>query len=427
MRGRLVTKASKERPLGGDESIDGLRRLGRILTSVPADPDTDWASIVGLARRQRVAALLFWRLRQWKSHQDGVAGVPQEVMDQLRPDLHAAAAQMVLAEQQLASVLGALSGVDVPVMVIKGAATASFYPDPALRLYGDIDIMVAKAQLGLAEQALNSLGYECFASKAWWLDHFHHLPPMVSEGGGLLVELHWGLDYQVEKGRLPAQDLWARAVPWTVQGQPTLQLDAIDAVLHLCRHAVVQHRVYGAFPSLCDLAQITEGWGRGVWETLGQRALDYELARPVYLMLVLAEQMLNLEAPAGVLSRLRPPGNLPEPEELMRRLMRSEGATPARVSLGAVQAATEGPLAARLRHLVGSLFLPRAGMAMVYRIPADSPWLWLCYLWRPVDLLWRYGLSIWRALSGERRAQAVWQREVWLERWLRADHLPDEL
>ncbi len=422
-----MTKSSKEGSPGGYESIDGLRRLGQILASIPADPDTDWASVVGLARRQRVAALLFWRLRQWESDEDGVAGAPQEVMDGLRQDLHAAAAQMVLAEQQLASVLGALSAADVPVVVVKGAATASFYPDSALRPYGDIDIMVPEAQLGLAEHTLNSLGYECFASKAWWLDRFHHLPPMVSEDGGLLVELHWSLDFQVENGRLPAKDLWARAVPWTVKGQPTLRLDAIDAVLHLCRHAVVQHRVYGAFRSLCDLVQITEGWGQGEWEMMGQRALDYELARPVYLMLVLAEQMLKLAAPAEVVSRLRPPGSPLEPDELMRRLMRSTGAAPTRVSLGAVQAATEGPLAARLRHLVGNLLLPRAGMAMVYRIPADSPWIWLCYLWRPVDLLWRYGLSFWRVLRGERAAQAIWQREVWLERWLRADHLPDEL
>ena len=95
--------------------------------------------------------------------------------------------------------------------------------------------------------------------------------------------------------------------------------------------------------------------------------------------------------------------------------------------VGAVQAATEGPFAARLQHLMGSLFLPRAGMAMVYDLPADSPRIWLDYLWRPIDLLRRYGLSAWRTLRGERGAQAAWQREVWLERWLRSDEQLDEL
>ena len=160
---------------------------------------------------------------------------------------------------------------------------------------------------------------------------------------------------------------------------------------------------------------------------LGRRALDYELARPVYLMLVLAEQALNLTLPAEIVSILRPSGRVPEPDELMRRLMGSDGAAPARVSMGAVQAATEGPFGARLQHLMGSLFLPREGMAMVYEIPADSPRIWLAYLWRPIDLLGRYGLSAWRALRGEQRAQAAWQREVWLERWLRSDEQLDDL
>ena len=422
-----MTGPGKDGLFRGDESIDGLRQLGWIITGAPAGPDTDWASIADLARRQGVAPLLFWRLGQRDNDIERGGGVPQEVMEELRQDLHAAAVQGMLAEQQLATVLGALSAVEVPAVVVKGAALGDLYPDPALRLYGDLDIMVPEAQLDMAERALNRLEYHCFASKTWWLDRFHHLPPMVSESGGLLIELHWRLDYQEEKGRLPTEDLWARAVPWTVHDQPALRLDAVDTLLHLCRHAVVQHRVYGAFRSLCDLAQITAGWGQEEWETLGQRALDYELARPVYLMLVLAEQVLNLSMPAEAVSILRPSGSLPEPDELMRRLMRSDGATTARVSVGAVQAATEGSFAARLQHLMGSLFLPREGMAMVYDIPADSPWIWVAYLWRPIDLLRRYGVSAWRALRGEQRAQAAWQREVWLERWLRGDEELDEL
>jgi hypothetical protein len=377
-----------------------------------------------LARYQGVSPLLFWRLQQGAVREEGV---PREVMEGLRADLRAAAVQGMLAEQQLATVLGALSASEVPAVVVKGAAVGAFYPDPALRLFGDLDIMVSEAQLDRAERALNGLGYQCFASKAWWLDRFHHLPPMVSESGGLLVELHWRLDYQEQKGRLPAEDLWARAVSWTVQDQPALRLDAVDTVLHLCRHAVVQHRVHGAFRTLCDLAQVTEGWGPTEWETLTQRTLDYGLSRSVYLMFILAEQSLNLTVPAEVLFVLKPPGSVPEPEELVRRLMGSDGAPSTRVSVGAVQAAAEGASATRLRHLLGNLFLPRDGMAMVYDIPANSPRIWFAYLWRPIDLLGRYGLSAWRALRGEPGARAAWQREVWLERWLRTDAHLDEV
>jgi hypothetical protein len=405
-------------------SVERLRRLGEILAGYPTRPDEDWADIADLARHQGVSPLLYWWLAE--SAIDGERGpdVPQEVLDGLRADLYAATAQGLLAERQLATVLAALSQAEVPAMVIKGAALGSFYPDAALRLYGDIDIMVPQAQLDAAERALTELGYQCFASRGWWLDHFHHLPPMVREGDRVPVELHWRLDYQEAKGRLPVDDLWARAVPWAIHGQPALRLDGVDMVLYLCRHAVVQHRVHGAFRALCDLVQTTEGWGAREWKVLGRRAIDYDLARPVYLVLVLAEQMFHRAVPAPVLETLRPSGWVPEPDELMQHLMGYDGDTAARISVGAVQATADGPVAVRVQHLVRSLFLPRKGMAMVYDIPVDSPQVWLAYLWRPIDLLKRYGLSAWRTLRGEREAQAAWRREVWLERWLRG--VPDE-
>jgi hypothetical protein len=418
---RPATGPGQERLPRGDEFIDSLRHLGRVLTGSLPRPDTDWTVMADLARHQGVAPLLFWRLGQSKNGIERGGSVPQEVLEGLRVDLYSATVQGMLAEQQLSVVLGALSTVAVPAVVIKGAALGAFYPDPVLRLYADIDIMIPKAQLDEAERALNAIGYECFAPKAWWLDRFHHLPPMVSDGGGLPIELHWRVDYQVQKGRLPADDLWARAVPWSVHDQPALRLDAVDAALHLCRHAVVQHRAYGAFHYLCDLAQVTQGWGQGEWETLTQRALDYGLGRPVYPMLVLGEHLLNLSVPVEAVSALRPSGTIPEPEDMLRRFMASDGASPTRISVGAVQAVAEGPPAAQLQRLMGNLFLPREGMAMVYGIPADSPRIWLTYLWRPIDLLGRYGLSAWKALRGERGARAAWQRDVWLERWLRSD------
>jgi hypothetical protein len=401
-----------------EHSVERLRRLGGILGGCPTGPDVDWADIADLARRQGVSPLLYWWLAEGAIDGEGGPHVPQEVLDGLRADLHAATAQGMLGEQQLATVLAALTQAEVPALLVKGAALGSFYPDAALRPYSDIDILVPQAQLGAAERALNELGYQGFASKGWWLDHFHHLPPMVREGDRLPVELHWRVDYQEEKGRLPVHDLWARAVRWKIHGETALRLDSVDMVLYLCRHAVVQHRVYGAFRALCDLVHVTEGWGDSEWKALARRAKDYELARPVYLVLVLVEQILNRAIPAQVMEALRPPGWVPGPDELTQQLMGSDGDTSARISVGAVQATANGPVADQWQHLMRSLFLPREGMAMVYDIPVDSPQIWLAYFWRPIDLLKRYGLSAWRTLRGEREAQAAWRREVWLERWL---------
>ena len=424
--GGLASVIEKGTPVQGDGTIDRLRRLGRILAGHDSGPDADWASMAELARSRGVSPLLFWQLGQGTSDATPEQAAPLEVVSDLREDLYTAAAQGIRAETQLSRVLGALSRAGIPAIVVKGAALGAFYPDPALRLYGDIDIMVRRAHLDAAEQALNAVGYRCFASKGWWLQRFHHLPPMVNDAGGLLVELHWRLDYEVEKGRLPAEDLWARAVGWTVRDQQALRLDAVDAALYLCRHAVVQHRVWGAFRSLCDLMQLTRGWGEVEWSTLSRRSQSYGLTRPVSLMLVLGGELLGLAVPEAILSALSVSDSRPQAEELVQLLMGSSGAVPTKVSMGAVQAAADGSLLARVKHLMSSLFLPREGMAMVYGIPPESPRILLAYLWRPIDLIGRYGLSAWRVLRGERGARTAWQREVWLERWLRGDVMQGE-
>jgi hypothetical protein len=327
---------------------------------------------------------------------------------------------VTLAEHQLAEVLKVLTEASVPALVIKGAAVGAFYPDPALRPYSDLDVLVPEMQLERAEEALQTLGYWCSQPKAWWLQHDHHLPPIVSDRGWLRVEVHWRLDRGEAPGRLPAEDLWSRAIPWSVENEPALRLDQVDTALYLCRHAVVKHRARMGLRPLCDLVQVTEGWGQDDWDALVQRTKEYGMARPVYLMLVLVECALGQDVPAEVMSVLGPADNRPMPDDLVEALLSLEDWTGASVPVAAVQAGAKSTFVTRLRHLSWHLFLPRDGMAVVYNIPADSPRIWLTYLWRPVDLLRRYGRSAWGMLRGERAARAAWAREVWLEHWLRA-------
>ncbi len=410
---------------GGWASADHLPTLGRILSGVQPGPGLDWATLASLARRHGLAPLLFWRLEKEGADLTKEYAVPVAVREQLERDFYTAAAQGIVAEHQSANVLRALTAAGVATLVVKGAAVGSFYPNPALRSYADLDLVVPRAQLDDAESVLKGLGYSCSAAKDWWLEHFSHLPPMVNDEGWLAIELHWRLDADEAVGRLPVDELWERAVPWSMQGQPVLRLDVVDAALHLCRHSVVQHGAHLGLRPVCDLAQVTKGWERVDWESLVERAARYGLVRPVDLMLTLAEQMLGLDVPSGIVSVPRPPGsargNSGElPKAVVEQLVSLEGGPRQRVPAAVVQAGAKRTLTARLGHFLWHLFLPRDGMAVVYNIPADSPRIWLTYLWRPVDLLRRYGWFAWGFLRGDRAAREAWNREAWLERWLRA-------
>jgi hypothetical protein len=378
----------------------------------------DWELMVSLARRHGVSPLLFWRLHEAKVR--GGIEVPAALQATLQEDLYTVAAHGIIAEHRLAEVLKAFHVAQVPSIVVKGAAVAAFYPNPALRRFGDLDLWLRQGDLARAEQVLFGLGYAYVKPKAWWLRQFQHLPPLERGSGGIHVELHWRLDSEQEAGQLPERDLWTRAVSWSMGGQQALRLDPVDTVLHLCRHAVVQHRARLGLRPLCDLAQVTLTWETAEWESLVHRSKGYALARPVYLMLSLMQQVMDRSPPSEVMSVLKPTGGARLPEDALRLFMDLDGDPASAVPMALVQAKAQGTAAARLRVLFWHLFLPRDGMGAVYNIPVESPLVWLTYLWRPLDLLLRYGRSTWNVLRRQQASQVAWSREAWLEEWLKS-------
>lgn len=407
-----------------------VRQLGQLLAGRAVGPDVDWTAVLGLASRYRLSALLYWRLQaqgaadgETKQNGAGQPGgrwgaIPGVVRERLRQDYFTATAQAVVVEQQLGQVLEALTLAGIPVVVLKGAALAAFYPDPVLRIYNDLDVLVPHADLARAEHALLGLGYRCLRAKEWALAQHYHLPPMIGTARQLDVEVHWRLDEPHEAGSLPVDHLWSRAQAWSVAGHQALRLDAVDAALHLCQHAVLQHRGRQGLRPLCDLAQVVGSWQQAEWQGLVYRALDYGLEPVVYLILTLMEQLLSTAVPPAVMKALHPAGIEPLPEDLLERLLPVEASPVTHVPMALLRAESKGTVLAGARHFFGRLFLPRDAMAAMYGVPADSARIWLTFLWRPLNLLRQYGVAAWGVLWGSRSARAAWQREAWLEHWL---------
>ena len=95
-----------------------------------------------------------------------------------------AAAGSMAAPVLMAKVRDALDG---PMLVMKGAEVAHHYPDPALRSYGDLDLIVPDAER--SQQQLLDAGFE-LCGEAWVYEGIHHLRPLRAPGLPLLVELH---------------------------------------------------------------------------------------------------------------------------------------------------------------------------------------------------------------------------------------------
>jgi hypothetical protein len=404
--------------------MEQLQILGHLLMGTAPTPDVDWSTIVALAVRNQVAPLLFLQLKRLN---DSLAGdlrdefpVPEAVLGQLQNVYRGSVLHGMVSERELAKVLDALNEASVPVLVLKGAAVADSYPYATLRPYVDLDILVQKDQLFKAREALLSLGYQGDEAGEWVMEKHSHLPRLASDDKQLSVELHWRLDSEGAGSSLPVEDLWQRAEPWSVQDQPALRLDPVDAVLYQCNHALYRHRGAMGLRPICDVALMIKSWDPEQWQELLARALEYGSGPVLYLMLSMVKEIMGQETPQQVMAALRPPGLKELPYELIAPMLQLE-AEATRVSSGLVGAWVRGSPKGRLRDFFSRLWLPRRAMEAVYGVPVGSPRIWLTYVWRPIDLVLRYGRSLVAIIRRDPGAHTTWAQQTWLEEFLEHD------
>lgn len=92
----------------------------------------------------------------------------------------------------LARVAALLNAVDIEPILLKGAAHVvdGTYPDPALRILGDIDILIPASRAADAVRAMRAAGYATKAADVVPPPKHHHLPMLHEAGTDVGVELH---------------------------------------------------------------------------------------------------------------------------------------------------------------------------------------------------------------------------------------------
>ncbi|MFW6091835.1 MAG: nucleotidyltransferase family protein, partial [Actinomycetota bacterium] len=199
------------------------------------DDDT-WRDLLFRARGERIAPLLARAVR------DGLvrATDPQaaEVVDL---DMQAMASVLRL-EATLLHVADLLDEAGVSYRVLKGPAVAHLdYPDPALREFGDLDLLIRPADLDRTIALLADHGYaRRFPEPRRGFDRRFTKSVSVADSEGLELDLHrtfapggFGLRVQVDV-------LWDAPATWfTVAGRALPALGPEERLLHACYHAVL--------------------------------------------------------------------------------------------------------------------------------------------------------------------------------------------
>ena len=165
---------------------------------------------------------------------------------------------------------------DGRLVVHKGPVLALRYPDPLLRPYIDLDLLVPDA--AAVQRALLAAGFVELGNPIFYEDAPHELP-LEWPGLPLLVEVHSELNWPVWLARSPSEELLAAAVPSTLGVADVHALEPHHHALAVAAHAwahgpvasvgdLVDVAALMAELDRAELATIARRWGvEGMWHT----------------------------------------------------------------------------------------------------------------------------------------------------------------
>ena len=401
------------------------REAGRLLCDVlsgrgiPEDrlgefSPADGKSLVDWAMRHKVEGLFY---RQIRSQNFPSELIPADDRNRLRGAYRNLATRNASLFSNVLVVLKSLADNQLPVIALKGLSLAqSVYGDIALRPMNDVDLLVKEQDLVRAGRILLALGYrQEFPAWESAVKIYHHLPPFTAKSGAKL-ELHWNIVTPDSPIQVDLDGLWERARFIKVDHAEVRALSLEDSLLHLCIHACFHLRTGLDLIPICDIAGLIRASGDKVdWPQVIERAAEWGSQKCVYLMLLLARELLGAAPPDKYLSDMQPADYRPQYfDEALEQIFDKNASGQLIIKrIGKLSKIT------KIKGFKGQAwafwkgaFPPRLALARAYSVSVSSPKVYLCYLYR-LGRLFVYFMSVLlRFLRRDHRAVKAVHQEL---------------
>ena len=266
----------------------------------------EWESLVSVARTTHLLSRL-----SVQAESLSLVQIPEKV----RPHLESARLQAQAHDREVRWELNrlerALSGIETPVVLLKGAAYAVSGLNTAKgRLYGDLDFLVAKERLREVEEALLKHGWvvaeETPKKEQYTRRWLHELPPLIHGERKTKLDVHHNILPHTDHLRVDAGKLLESAVP--LRDNPRFSVLApTDMVLHCAAHMFRSGDFVSGLRNLVDLDDLLRQLGRegSFWSDLVGRATVLGLRLPCYWGLRYAERFLGTPIPQDTKKAIR--------------------------------------------------------------------------------------------------------------------------
>lgn len=256
--------------------------------------DDDWSAALSKLSSQRLTGLAL------AGAESGELLLSEGQLEELL-DRHRQAMSLALElERVLVAVGSAFAKVGLEFVALKGPALArSFYPDPTLRPFVDLDLLVRTPDWRRACDLLAELGYQRVQPepRSGFDERFGKAAAHRSDKG-LWIDLHRTLVVGPFGLWLEPEELFEDTAPLVIADRTFRRLEDTTALLHACMHASL-----GLWPPLLlpvrDVAQIAS-LGRVDWERFLERARRWRLQAVVRHAFKTVSDVLGLAPPEPV-------------------------------------------------------------------------------------------------------------------------------
>lgn len=226
-----------------------------------AAPEVDTVELLAAVARHRVVHLL-------DAHA-ATLGLPAEIAEPLAERRHADRYSGAIRLLEVRQVQQVLSAAGIRWLLVKGAALAvQTTGDPQSRGTGDIDLLVAPADVWAAQQALQDEGWRprvpVPAAGSWARRHVMDVEYEIAlDRPTSIVDLHWRLD-PTHDGLPGFEDAWALRTTVDIGGTEVATLAPRHALTHACHHAAKDEwRWLRSLVDVHRLARLPAAWDGG--------------------------------------------------------------------------------------------------------------------------------------------------------------------
>jgi len=204
----------------------------------------------------------------------------------------------------IARVAGLLNAIDIEPLLLKGAAhlVEGTYPEPSLRLLGDVDMLIPADRSADAVAALKAAGFHTKSSDVVPPPAHHHLPMLHDPENDLGVELHSDVVSRSPAAVIATPWFCEKARPVLFRNQRVLLPEPTRNAGHTVFHSEIYHGLYALnkiqLRHLLDLAVIRARHEGAIdWNELDARFSAAGHGEALATFLDFARELLGQPAP----------------------------------------------------------------------------------------------------------------------------------